>query len=189
MLTAKGGPEITLVFYLMRSVTSQVWVQRKQRHSVVFLPVFNTSDRSWDLQSSVLEGCHWGNDKLPAHSELVQDLLLQLDVQKSMGPNKIHPRVLKVLADVIAGALSIILQQSWQPGEVPVNWKHGKYCPKFSRRVRRETRSGAGMCRRGGKKEAVAPVPARAGAVDCSVNGVELVGCDSLLASVPLLDS
>ncbi|GAB0207044.1 mitochondrial enolase superfamily member 1 [Grus japonensis] len=64
-----------------------------------------------------------GNDKLPADSKLVQDLLLQLDAHKPMGPNGIHPRVLKELDDVIAGPLSIIFQWSWESGEVPVNWK------------------------------------------------------------------
>uniref|UniRef100_A0A8B9CM06 Reverse transcriptase domain-containing protein n=1 Tax=Anser brachyrhynchus TaxID=132585 RepID=A0A8B9CM06_9AVES len=40
-----------------------------------------------------------------------------------MGLDGIHPRVLRELADIIAGPLSIIFQRSWEPGEVPVNWK------------------------------------------------------------------
>lgn len=47
-------------------------------------------------------------------------MLLQLDAHK---PDGIHPRVLKDLADVIVGPLSIIFQWSWESGEVPVNWK------------------------------------------------------------------
>lgn len=47
-------------------------------------------------------------------------MLLHLDVYDSMGPNGIHPIVLKVLADVITRLLLIILQQSWECAEVPV---------------------------------------------------------------------
>ncbi|KFV48709.1 RNA-directed DNA polymerase from mobile element jockey, partial [Gavia stellata] len=55
--------------------------------------------------------------------ELIRDLLLQLDLHKSVGPDGIHPRVLKELADVIAGPLSIVFHHSWESGEVPVDWK------------------------------------------------------------------
>ncbi|KFP57002.1 hypothetical protein N323_03318, partial [Cathartes aura] len=55
--------------------------------------------------------------------ELVRSLQLQLDAHKSRGPDDIHPRALKELADVIAGPLFIIFQLSWESGNVPVNWK------------------------------------------------------------------
>lgn len=54
---------------------------------------------------------------------LVRDQLYQLNVHKSRRPDGIHPRVLKELADVKAGALSIICQRSWESGEVPADWK------------------------------------------------------------------
>ena len=44
--------------------------------------------------------------------ETVRDLLLQLDCYKSMGPDEIHPRVLRKLVEVIAETLSIIYQRS-----------------------------------------------------------------------------
>ena len=40
--------------------------------------------------------------------ETVRDLLLQLDCHKSMGPDEIHPRVLRELTKVRAELLSII---------------------------------------------------------------------------------
>ena len=82
-------------------------------------------------QSPELEGHDWGDDKLPADSKLAQDLVLQLDAHRSMGLGGIHPRVLKELADVIAGPLSIIFQQSWESGEVPVKWKLANVVPVF----------------------------------------------------------
>lgn len=85
--------------------------------------VFNTNDLPWTPQSPDLEDHDCRNNKLPANSQLVQDLLLQPDAHRSMGPEGIHPRVLKELADVIARPLSNIFQQSSECGEVPVDWR------------------------------------------------------------------
>ncbi|KAJ7403710.1 rna-directed dna polymerase from mobile element jockey-like [Willisornis vidua] len=37
------------------------------------------------------------------------------------GPDRIHPRILEELADVITKPLSITFEQSWEYGEVPVD--------------------------------------------------------------------
>ena len=63
----------------------------------------------------------------------MRDLLLHLDPNKSMGPDRIHSRVLRELADVIAGPLSIIFQRSWESGEVPVDWKLANIAPIFKK--------------------------------------------------------
>ncbi|GAB0182151.1 mitochondrial enolase superfamily member 1 [Grus japonensis] len=54
---------------------------------------------------------------------MVSDLLHHLDTHKSMGPDGIHPRVLRELAEVFTKPLSIIYQQFWLTGEVPVDWR------------------------------------------------------------------
>jgi len=46
-------------------------------------------------------------------------MLCHLDTHKSMGPDRIHPRVLRDLSVELAKPLSIIYQQSWLTGEVP----------------------------------------------------------------------
>ncbi|CAM4551596.1 unnamed protein product [Lepidochelys kempii] len=59
--------------------------------------------------------------------------LEKLDEHKSMGPDALHPRVLKELADVISEPLAIIFENSWQLGRVPDDWKKANVVPIFKK--------------------------------------------------------
>jgi len=61
--------------------------------------------------------------------EAVNDLLCHLDTYKSMGPDGIHPRVLRQLMEELAKPLSTIYQQSWLPGVVPDDWRIASVTP------------------------------------------------------------
>ncbi|CAM5073386.1 unnamed protein product [Natator depressus] len=50
-----------------------------------------------------------------------------------MGPDALHLRVLKELADVIAEPLAIIFENSWRLGEVPDYWKKANVVPIFKK--------------------------------------------------------
>ncbi|KFQ65901.1 hypothetical protein N334_01642, partial [Pelecanus crispus] len=68
------------------------------------------------------EGDQGGKAPLTVREGQVRDHLKNLNVHKSMGPDEMHPRVLRKLADV-----------SWQSGEVPADWKKGNVVPIFKK--------------------------------------------------------
>ncbi|GAB0207557.1 mitochondrial enolase superfamily member 1 [Grus japonensis] len=77
--------------------------------------------RPWRQERKVLQ-----KEDFPLIEEdQVREHLGKLDTHKSMGPDGMHPRVLRELADVIARPLSIIFERSWRTGEVPEDWRKG----------------------------------------------------------------
>jgi len=78
------------------------------------------------------EACR--EDDFPlVEEDYVRDHLSNLDAHKSMGPEGMHPRVLRELADVIAEPLSIIFERSWRTGEVPKDWRKANVTPIFKK--------------------------------------------------------
>jgi len=111
--------------------TSYQQLRRRLKYSTISLP--HSSLATSLLPPSTADGLQDGvrRDKvLPTVTEdQVCDHLRNLNVHKSMGPDEMHPRVLKELADIIANLLSMIFERSWQSGEVPGDWSNGNIVP------------------------------------------------------------
>ncbi|CAM4548919.1 unnamed protein product [Lepidochelys olivacea] len=106
-------------------------VEKANVLNAFFASVFTNKVSS---QTAALGITKWGRDGQPSvEIEVVRDYLEKLDVHKSMGPDKLHPRVLKELAAVIAAPLAIIFENSWRTGEVPDDWKKANVVPIFKK--------------------------------------------------------
>ncbi|KAK4825715.1 LOW QUALITY PROTEIN: hypothetical protein QYF61_002133 [Mycteria americana] len=63
--------------------------------------------------------------------ELVSELLQELDLYRSMGPDIIHLRVLREPADIIVRPLSITFEKLWRSGDFPEDWKKANVTPSY----------------------------------------------------------
>ncbi|PKU42932.1 rna-directed dna polymerase from mobile element hypothetical protein [Limosa lapponica baueri] len=76
----------------------------------------------------------WTKEAFPLVKEdQVKEQLSELDTHKSMGPDRMHPRVLREPAEVVAEPLSIIFERSWRTGKVPEDWSQANVIPVFKK--------------------------------------------------------
>ena len=60
-------------------------------------------------------------------------LLKGLNPSKALGPDELHPRVLKELATELGSVFAHLFQQSIDTGEIPKEWSLANICPLFKK--------------------------------------------------------
>ena len=64
-------------------------------------------------------------DTVKIDQDMVRKKLHKLDPSKSIGPDKVHPGILKELIDTIKTPLTIIFNATLTKGTIPDIWKQG----------------------------------------------------------------
>jgi len=83
-----------------------------------FASVFTAKAGPQAYQSLEVREKDWQKEDLPlVEEDWVGTLLSKLDIHKTMGPDGMHPQVLRELKDVIAEPLYIVFERSWRTGK------------------------------------------------------------------------
>ena len=66
-------------------------------------------------------------------NDMVKDKLNQINPNKSCGPDDIHPRLLREVAEYISEPISLLMNMSLDQSAIPNDWKNATICPVFKK--------------------------------------------------------
>ena len=65
--------------------------------------------------------------------KMVREEILKLNVNKSCGPDNVHPRLLLELVDSLSKPIALLLQRTMEEGDIPTEWKSASISPIFKK--------------------------------------------------------
>ncbi len=71
----------------------------------------------------------------------IVEAVAKININKTPGPDKISPRILKEVKDEISHPLLIIFTESLRQGKVPTDWKYANVTPILKKKVLNQTPS------------------------------------------------
>ena len=66
-------------------------------------------------------------------AEMARNEILKLNLNKSCGPDKIHPQILIELVDLVSKPLALLLNKTTDEGCIPRDWKMVYISPIFKK--------------------------------------------------------
>ena len=97
-----------------------------------FSEVFTREDKNNIPEAEEMD-CGEGVSMVSITKRKVQDKIKKLRTEAAAGPDKIGPKLLKELSDVVASPLATIMRRSIESGQVPGDWKEANVTPIFKK--------------------------------------------------------
>ena len=114
-------------------------ISRRQRNSMVSLRMCSVKMNTPRSHFWIgLQSAPFMND-IAVSKDGVIKLLKGLNPSKALGPDELHPRVLKELATELGPVFAHLFQQSIDTGEIPKEWSLANICPLFKKSDRSHT--------------------------------------------------
>ena len=105
-------------------------IEQAEEFNGQFTDVFNKNDHS---EVPLLSGSAPFMDDIVISDGGVTKLLKGLNCSKALGPDELHPRVLKELATELGPVLAHLFQKSLDTGEIPKEWSLANICPLYKK--------------------------------------------------------
>ena len=104
-------------------------IEQAEEFNGQFTDVFNTSDH---IEVPFLSRSAPFIDDIVSN-EGVTKLLKGLNPSKALGPDALHPRVLKELATELGPVFAHLFQKFLDKGEIPKEWSFANICPLYKK--------------------------------------------------------
>ena len=72
-------------------------------------------------------------------AEMARNEILKLNLNKSCGPDKIHPQILIELVDLVSKPLALLLNKTMDEGCIPQDWKMAYVSPRKELQIKQRT--------------------------------------------------